>query len=60
MPAEMLDVVDEDDRLQFRVHASASTASTTSTGSVMFFVFDDDGNVFVNQRSAAKETYPSY
>ena len=28
--------------------------------SVMFFIFDDEEQVFVNQRSASKEMYPGY
>jgi len=57
---EMLDIVDEDDRV-------LSTASRRKVldeyhihRAVMFFVFDRDGNVFVNKRSMQKELYPGY
>ena len=60
MPAEMLDVVDEDDRLQFRASRERVHREYHIHRSVMFFVFDDEGRVFVNQRSALKELYPGY
>ena len=58
MPAEMLDVVDEDDRPQFRASRERVHREYHIHRSVMFFVFDDEGRVFVNQRSALKELNP--
>jgi 16S rRNA (adenine1518-N6/adenine1519-N6)-dimethyltransferase len=60
MPAEYLDVVDDDDRPQFRATRDKVHQEYHIHRSVMFFVFDDDGRVFVNQRSTTKEWYPSY
>jgi isopentenyldiphosphate isomerase len=57
---EMLDIVDEDDR----VLSSASRRKVLDEyqlhRAVVFFVFDREGNVFVNKRSASKEIYPGY
>ncbi len=60
MPAEMLDVVNEDDRPQFRASRERVHREYHIHRSVMFFVFDEDGRVFVNRRSQAKEIYPGY
>ncbi len=60
MPAEMLDVVNEDDRPQFRATRERVHREYHIHRSVMFFVFDDEGRVFVNRRSATKEIYPGY
>jgi 16S rRNA (adenine1518-N6/adenine1519-N6)-dimethyltransferase len=60
MAAEMLDVVNEEDRPQFRASRERVHREYHIHRSVMFFVFDVDGQVFVNQRSALKEMYPSY
>jgi isopentenyldiphosphate isomerase len=59
MRDEMLDVVNEDDRVQFRATRERVHREYHIHRSVMFFVFDDEGRVFVNRRSAAKEWYPS-
>jgi isopentenyldiphosphate isomerase len=58
MPVELLDVVDEDDRPQFRASRERVHREYHIHRSVMFFVFDAEGRVFVNQRSASKEIYP--
>lgn len=60
MPAEYLDVVDDDDRAQFRATRERVHREYHIHRSVMFFVFDDDGRVFVNKRSRHKELYPGY
>jgi isopentenyldiphosphate isomerase len=60
MPAELLDVVNDDDRPQFRASRDRVHREYHIHRSVMFFVFDAEGRVFVNQRSAAKEIYPGY
>ena len=60
MTAEMLDVVNDDDRVQFRATRERVHREYHIHRSVMFFVFDEDGRVFVNKRSATKEAYPGY
>lgn len=60
MPAEMLDVVNDDDRTQFRATRERVHREYHIHRSVMFFVFDDEGRVFVNKRSETKEMYPSF
>ncbi len=60
MRSEMLDVVDDDDRPQFRAARDRVLREYHIHRAVMFFVFDGDGRVFVNQRSASKELYPGY
>ncbi len=57
---ERFDVVDDRDW----VIGTASRAEVHSQGhihrSVLFFLVDREGRVFVNQRTAAKEFYPEY
>ena len=60
MATEMFDVVDEDDRPQFRASRERVHREYHIHRSVMFFIFDDEGRVFVNQRSDKKEWYPGY
>jgi isopentenyldiphosphate isomerase len=60
MATEYLDVVNDDDRPQFRATRERVHREYHIHRSVMFFVFDDEGRVFVNQRSATKEIYPGY
>ena len=57
---EILDVVDDDDRVLFRAPKDQVYREYRIHRSVMFFIFDAEGNVFVNQRSDSKELYPSY
>lgn len=57
---EMLDIVDDDDRVIGRAPRSRVLDEYRIHRAVMFFVFDQDGNVFVNQRSESKTTYPGY
>ncbi len=55
---EELDVVDDDDRVVFRAPRERVHREYHIHRSVMFFVFDEDGRIFVNQRAATRETYP--
>ena len=57
---EELDVVDERDRVISRATRRRVHADYLIHRSVMFFVFDEDDRIFVNQRSAAKDPYPNY
>jgi isopentenyldiphosphate isomerase len=57
---ELFDVVNEENE----VIGSALRKEVHSKGhihrSVLFFIFDNDGRVFVNQRTENKEFYPGY
>lgn len=57
---EMFDIVDDDDT----VIGQASRREAHTKGhihrSVLFFIFDPAGRVFVNQRTFNKEFYPGY
>jgi isopentenyl-diphosphate delta-isomerase len=57
---EEVDVVDDNDRPVGRATRARVHTDYLIHRSVMFFVFDDEERVFVNQRSAAKSTYPRY
>ena len=57
---EELDVVDDGDRVLARANRSRIHDEYLIHRSVMFFVFDDEDGVFVNQRSALKQMYPRY
>jgi isopentenyl-diphosphate delta-isomerase len=57
---EELDVVDDGDRPIGRATRERVHSDYLIHRSVMFYVFDDDDRVFVNQRSATKSTYPHY
>ena len=61
MPAEeLLDIVDEQDRVLSRAPRSRVLRDYHIHRAVMFFVFDEQGQVLVNQRSEQKELYPSH
>ena len=60
MATEMLDVVDDDDRMQFRAARERVLREYQIHRAVVFFVLDEDGHVFVNRRSDRKDTYPGY
>jgi isopentenyldiphosphate isomerase len=61
MPAEeLLDIVDDQDRVLSRAPRSRVLRDYHIHRAVMFFVFDDEQRVFVNQRSETKEIYPSF
>jgi isopentenyldiphosphate isomerase len=57
---EMLDIVDEDDRVVRSAPRGTVLDEYHIHRAVIFFVFDRDGNVFVNKRSSQKELYPGY
>ncbi len=61
MPDEIYDVVDEDDNVigkatREEVHKNNKLIHR----SIMFFIFDKKGRIFVNQRTKNKEFYPEY
>ena len=61
MPVEeQLDIVDDQDRVLSRAPRSRGHRDYHIHRSVMFFVFDDQDQVLVNQRSERKEIYPGY
>ena len=61
MPVEeMLDIVDEQDRVLSRAPRSRVLRDYHIHRAVMFFVFYEQDQVLVNQRSAQKELYPGY
>jgi isopentenyldiphosphate isomerase len=57
---EELDIVDDADHVIGRAMRTRIHDEYLIHRSVMFYVFDDEERVFVNQRSAFKSTYPSY
>jgi isopentenyldiphosphate isomerase len=61
MPAEeFLDIVDDQDRVLSRAPRSRVLSDYHIHRAVMFFVFDEEERVFVNQRSETKDIYPGY
>jgi isopentenyldiphosphate isomerase len=58
--SEELDVVDDRDRVLSRATRRRVHDDYLIHRSAMFFVFDEEDRVFVNQRSASKEHYPSW
>jgi isopentenyldiphosphate isomerase len=61
MPVEeFLDIVDDQDRVLSRAPRSRVLRDYHIHRAVMFFVFDEDERVFVNQRSDTKEIYPGH
>jgi isopentenyl-diphosphate delta-isomerase len=61
MPVEeFLDIVDDQDRVLSRAPRSRVLRDYHIHRAVMFFVFDDEERVFVNQRSDLKEIYPGH
>jgi isopentenyl-diphosphate delta-isomerase type 1 len=61
MPAEeMLDIVDDQDHVLSRAPRSRVLRDYHIHRAVVFFIFDEDGNVLVNQRSDTKDPYPGY
>jgi len=57
---EMLDIVDDDDRVLSQAPRRKVLDEYHVHRAVVFFVFDREGNVFVNKRSDTKEIYPGY
>ncbi len=60
MTDEMLDVFDENGMLIRQEKRSVIHKKGLIHKTVVFFIFDRDGRVFVNQRTANKEFYPEY
>jgi len=61
MPAEIYDVVDENDNIigkasREEVHKNNKLIHR----SIIFFIFDKKGRIFVNQRTKNKEFFPEY
>lgn len=57
---EMLDIVDDQDRVLSQAPRSHVLRDYHIHRAVMFFVFDAEDQVLVNQRSELKELYPGY
>ncbi|MHB8576298.1 MAG: NUDIX hydrolase [Dehalococcoidia bacterium] len=57
---ELLDIVDDDDNVLRTAPRRKVLDEYHIHRAVIFFVFDREGNVFVNQRSQMKEIYPGY
>ncbi len=57
---EMLDWVDEDDNVIGQVTRDQAHSEGYIHRSVLFFLFDNKGRVFVNQRTEDKDFYPLY
>src|SRR5438876_5061718 len=57
---EILDIVDDDDRVLSKAPRHKVLGEYHIHRAVVFFVFDREGDVFVNQRSQLKEIYPGY
>lgn len=55
---ELLDIVDDQDRVISRAPRSRVLREYQVHRAVMFFVFNEHGDVLVNQRSEQKEIYP--
>jgi isopentenyldiphosphate isomerase len=55
--AEFLDIVDEKDNVVGRASRSECHAKGLLHRSVMFFIFDEAGRIFVNKRSSSKEFF---
>jgi isopentenyldiphosphate isomerase len=57
---EMLDIVNESDKVISSAPRRTVIDEYHIHRAVVFFVFDREGNVFVNKRSSTKEMYPGY
>lgn len=55
---EMFDIVDDDDAVIGRASRKEAHMKGYIHRSVLFFIFDPEGRVFVNQRTFNKEFYP--
>ena len=55
---EYFDVVDEDDNVVGKASRAECHEKKLLHRSVMFFIFDSQGRVFVNQRSSTKDFFP--
>jgi isopentenyldiphosphate isomerase len=57
---ELFDIVDDDDRVIGRASRKEAHTQGHIHRSVLFFIFDGAGRVFVNQRTYTKEFYPGH
>jgi isopentenyldiphosphate isomerase len=57
---EFFDVVTDDDEVVGRATRKEAHAKGYVHRSVLFFIFDREGRIFVNQRTDTKEFYPGY
>lgn len=57
---ELLDIVDDDDKVLSAAPRRQVLDEYHVHRAIMFFVFDREGNVFVNKRSSTKDLYPGY
>jgi len=57
---EILDVVDENDNVIGKVTREEVHKNKLIHRSVMFFILDKDGRVFVSQRTKEKDMFPEY
>jgi isopentenyldiphosphate isomerase len=60
MDQEIFDIVDEEDKVIGKAKRSDVHKRGFIHKSVMFFIFDRQGKVFIDQRSYNKESYPDY
>src|SRR5512147_2545898 len=58
--SELVDVVDADDRVIGRATRTDVRAQKLRHRATYILVFNAQGQLFVHQRSAAKDIYPSY
>ena len=58
--AELVDVVDADDRVVARATRAEVRAKKLRHRATYILVFNSHGQLFVHQRSATKDVYPSY
>jgi isopentenyldiphosphate isomerase len=58
--SELVDVVDADDRVIARATRAEVRARKLRHRATYVLVFNSDGQLFVHQRSATKDVYPSY
>jgi isopentenyldiphosphate isomerase len=57
---ELVDVVDEDDRVTGQATRAQMRAQNLRHRATYIFVFNPAGQLFVHKRAAAKDIYPSY
>jgi isopentenyldiphosphate isomerase len=58
--SELVDVVDADDRVVSRATRAEVRAKRLRHRATYILLFNSDGQLFVHQRSATKDVYPSY
>ncbi len=60
MSSELIDIFDEDGRRKGESTRKQAHAKGLIHKSVLFFILDRQGSVFVNQRTKEKDFYPEY